>query len=400
MAIDKLKELREDRNRILQEMRDLNDLSHTESRNFSDEENEKYSKMEKDFEDFESRIGRQEKLENTRDVYAEVKADFKDKTGEDLDNKEYARLFDKWARTGKDSLDASERAILRAQSIGTDSAGGYTVPDIISNQIITSMKQFGGMREHATVLNTSKGEAIEYPTVNDTTNVGALLAENAAVNNQDIAFGVKTLNAYKYESKQILVSRELLNDSYFDLDSYIREALATRLGRITNTHYTTGDGSSKPNGVATAASAGKTAAATSAITFDEIYDLMDSVDPAYEMNARFSFNKSTLTAIRKLKDGDSQYLWNPGDPVSGAAATIAGKPYFVNQDLASIGSGAKPILYGDFSKYVIRDVRGIELFRLDELYMANYQTGFIGFLRTDGELMDTAAVKYLRNVTT
>jgi len=397
MAKDKLKGLQEDHNKLLHDMRVLNDAS--EDRNFTDEESEKYDKMEDDFSALEERIAREQKLESRKDIVTSLSDDFKSETKEDM-SEAHARAYDSWIRKGDKGLSPQEREIVtRAQSIGTDSEGGYTVPTLLSDKIIQSMQDFGGMRSVATILTTGKGEQIDHTTNDDTGNVGALLTENSAVSEQDTVFGTKALNAYKYSSKIIKVSRELLNDSIVDMDAHLRGILAERLGRITNTHYTTGSGSSRANGVATAASAGKTAASSTAITFDEIYDLMDAMDPAYEQgNERFMINKSTLTAIRKLKDGNSQYLWSP--PTAAAPAAIAGVPYTINQDIASIGSGAKCVLYGDFKKYVIRDVKGLEMFRFDELYAANYQVAFSAFLRTDGDLMDTAAIKYLRNTTT
>ena len=169
-----------------------------------------------------------------------------------------------------------------------------------------------------------------------------------------------------------------------------------RLARTTNNAYTVADGSSKPSGVAQTSTAGVTAASATAITADELLDLYHSVDPAYRQGSQvaFMFNDTTFKEIRQLKDGNNQYLWQPGLS-AGESGTLFGKPFIINQDVADTASSQKSVFFGDFSKYIIRDVRGIELVRLNERYAETRSTGFMMWLRTDGVLLVADAVKHI-----
>jgi HK97 family phage major capsid protein len=283
----------------------------------------------------------------------------------------------------------------RAQSVGTTTAGGFTVPQGFLNQLEASLLAFGGMREVATVLRTAEGNDLPIPTVSDHANVGAILAENTQVAEQDITFGQITLKAYKYSSKLIRVSAELLQDSAIDLESFIGGALGERIARILNTHFTTGDNSSKPQGI-TASGAGVTAASATAITYGELVELQHSVDPSYRANARFMMHDSTFKAIRKLLDGQNRPIFQP-DITAASPGTLLGSPIVINQDCATIAASAKAVFFGDFSKYIIRDVQDFTLLRLEERYADYHQVGFVGFSRHDGRILDagTDPIKHL-----
>lgn len=328
---------------------------------------------------------------------------------------EYKEVFDKCVRFGASSLDAEERDLLiarrdnlpkevRAQSTGTDAAGGYTVPEGFQAELEKALAMWGPMWDGNIVreLVTTSGNRIPWPTVDDTSTTGALKAQNAAVTDagsNDVTFGEKQLDAYVYSTEVVRVPMELLQDSAFNMEALLAELFAERLGRLANTTLTTGTGTSQPNGVVTASALGKTAASGTAITADELIDLLHSVDPAYRMSprCRWMFNDSTLAAIRKLKDGNGNYLWQMGDVRNGEPDTLLGKPFSVNQAMADIGLSAKPVIFGDLSKYVVRKVRGFSLLTLRERYAENFQVGMIGFKRFDGELLNTSAVKHLAN---
>jgi HK97 family phage major capsid protein len=282
----------------------------------------------------------------------------------------------------------------RAQSL-SGSAGGYTVPQGFLNQLEASLLAFGGMREVATILRTAEGNDLPIPTVSDHSNVGAILAENTQVAEQDVTFGQITLKAYKYSSKLIRVSAELLQDSAIDLESFIGGALGERIARILNTHFTTGDNSSKPQGII-ASGAGVTAASATAITYGELVDLQHSVDPAYRGNAKFMMHDSTFKAIRKLLDGQNRPIFQP-DITAASPGTLLGSPIVINQDCATIAASAKAVFFGDFSKYLIRDVQDFTLLRLEERYADYHQVGFVGFSRHDGRILDagTDPIKHL-----
>lgn len=273
----------------------------------------------------------------------------------------------------------------RAQSTST-TAGGYTIPTGFLNQLEASLLAFGGMREVATVIRTAEGNDLPIPTVSDHSNVGAILGENTQVSEQDITFGQITLKAYKYSSKLIRVSAELLQDTAIDLESFIGGALGERVARILNSHFTVGTNSSQPQGISASGSS-VTAAATGAVTYAELVDLQHSLDPAYRANARFMMHDSTFKAIRKLLDGQNRPIFQP-DISASSPGTLLGSPIVINQDVASMAASAKAIYFGDFSKYIIRDVQDFTLLRLEERYADYHQVGFVGFSRHDGRILD------------
>ena len=211
-----------------------------------------------------------------------------------------------------------------------------------------------------------------------------------------LLFGTKSLDAYKYTPVVVLVSDELLQDSVMDVEGIVTDAMGERVGRIVNRHLTTGDGASKPNGIVTAAGT-QAAAGGSAITFDDFINLEHSVDPAYrsDPSVAWMFNDGTLKAARKLKDLEGNYIWQPADVKGGAPATLLNYRYAINQAVADIGSGNRSVTFGAMNKYVVRVVNEFSMKRLVERYADYGQVGLIGFLRADGELLDSSAVKAL-----
>jgi HK97 family phage major capsid protein len=292
----------------------------------------------------------------------------------------------------------------RRAAMGTTSGavGQYTVPDEAMRALEVSLLAFGGMRQVSTVIRTDSGADLPIPTSDDTSNKGAILSENTQASEVDITFGQIVLQSFKYSSKYVLVSVELLQDSSINVAEFIGKALGERIGRITNDHFTTGDASSKPNGIVTAAGAGVTATAlTATTTYDNVVDLVHSVDPAYRDKGKFMFHDGGLKMLKKIKvlqySGDTTGvpLWSPG-LAPGAPDTILGYPYVINQSMTTPATSVKSILFGDFSKYLIRDVRDVTLLRLDERFADYHQVGFLAFSRHDGDLLDagTDPVKY------
>ncbi|TJV40118.1 MAG: phage major capsid protein, partial [Mesorhizobium sp.] len=235
----------------------------------------------------------------------------------------YRSVFHKFIARGGDpsELTGEERAVLRAgiapkdaekriQTAGTTTAGGYTVPVELANVIIETMKAWGPMYDDdiCTVMTTASGNQINLPTVDDTAVPAVKHTEGTALTDDggsDAVFGQKRLDAYMYDTEFVKFSYELAQDSIFNMENLLGGLLGKRLGRIANNELTVGDGAGDPNGIVTASSLGKTAAAVAAVTYDEIIDLVHSVDPAYRQSpkVRFMFNDLTLGALRKLKDG-------------------------------------------------------------------------------------------------
>ena len=286
---------------------------------------------------------------------------------------------------------------------GTAATGGNLITEDFSNSLEVNMLAWGGMLANSTVITTSTGEDFHLATIDDTATVGTIVAESADAHNSGAggtvpATGRLTLEAYKVSSQMVLVPFELLEDNSYNLAGRLGELLGVRLGRKANSYWTVGTGSSQPNGIVTAASVGKTAAATGAITFDELLELEHSVDPVHRVNGRYMCNDATVQAIRLLKDGDSRYLFQSNVTI-GRPDTIFGRPLVVNQDMASMAASAKPVVFGDLSKYQIRRVNGVRFKRFDELYGANDQVAFEAIMRIDGDLLDagTDPVKVLQN---
>jgi HK97 family phage major capsid protein len=294
-------------------------------------------------------------------------------------------------------------AIRNAMSTTTPGEGGYTVPAEVAKMVIDKLKAFGGMRGAATVLTTDTGHALNFPTSDGTGEVGEIVAENGSATGGDITFGTVGLPVYKYSSKKIALPLELIQDSAIDVVAFVVNRLATRIARIQNLHFTTGDGSSKPTGLIAAASVGKTGATGSTLTvgYDDLVDLKHSVNRAYRNNAAWMMADLSVAAVSKLKDTVGRPIWIPA-VTEGAPDLLLGKPVLVNDDVAVMAANAKSIAFGDFSQYTIRDVANSTTMRRfdDSAFALNGQVGFCGWTRSGGNLLDTAAVKLYQNSAT
>jgi HK97 family phage major capsid protein len=311
------------------------------------------------------------------------------------------------ANGGVDGLDAEHRAVLqrsevRAQTAATNSAGGYTVPVELASFIESAMIASGPMYDSNlfTVINTTGGNTFNIPTVNDTAVTAVAHTEGGTVTDdggKDVTFGQAQLGAYAFDTNWVRWSYELANDSILNMESLLGELLGERLGRIANSKLTIGTGSSDVEGIVTNSTAGKTATATTAITADEIIDLIHSVDPAYRSSrsTAIMMNDSTLAAVRKLKDGQGNYLWQMGNYQAAVPQNILGYNVVVNQSMASLGAGNKVVLFGDMSKFYVRKVGAPTLFMARERFAPDY--GILGYVRFDGVLANTAAIKHLKN---
>lgn len=321
-------------------------------------------------------------------------------------NNPYAAVYAKWLRGGDKALTAEDHAVIRnTMSTTTGSEGGYTVPTEVAGTVLDALKAFGGMRAGATTLVTASGNPMSYPTSDGTSEVGEIVAENGVAADADLTFGTKDLPVYKYSSKVVTVPIELLMDSTVDVEAFVAARLVTRLGRITNTHFTTGTGSSQPNGLITASGTGKTGASgqTLTVTYDDLVDLVHSVDPAYRDGGacQFMMNDSSVKIIKKLKDGEGRPVFLPAYDLAanGKLDQVLGYSIIVNQSVAAMAANAKSIAFGDLSKYVIRDCLDIVQQRFtDSAYAKKGQVGFLAWLRSGGNLMDVGgAVKLYVN---
>ena len=320
-------------------------------------------------------------------------------------------VYNKWLRNGWDGVTQQEMHEIRnTLSTTTGSQGGFTVPISVAATVADALKMFGGMRAAADVFQTQMGNDINYPTSDGTSEVGELIAQNTTATAADPTFGVITLSTYKFSSKIIAVPFELLQDSAVDIEAMVAKRISDRLGRITNQFFTTGTGTSQPNGIVTAASAGKvgTTGQTLSVIYDDLIDLFHSVDPAYRMasgNVGWMMADASVKVVRKIKDTTGRPIWTPGyeSGITVAAPDLLlGAPIYINQDMPVMAANAKSILYGNFSYYKIRDVMDMTLFRFtDSAYIKLGQIGFLAWMRAGGTFVDVGGgVKYYQNSAT
>jgi HK97 family phage major capsid protein len=317
---------------------------------------------------------------------------------------EYRNAFREYVRYGKEGLAPENASLLQkeARALGTTtgSSGGYLAPEGFQAEIERALLAYGGMRSVSRILTTTSGNDIPWPTVNDTSNEGSILSEGATANETDPAFGAVVLKAYEYSSDSVTVAIQLLEDSGVNVEAILAGLLGERLARVQNRHFTVGDDNNKPRGVVNGATLGKkgTTGQESAVIYQDLLDLVHSVDPAYRQGAVFMLNDTTLGAVMGLKDSYGRYYFEP-DSTAAESKTILGYPYVINQHMASMAADADSILFGNFQKYVIREVNGVSVIRLDQPKAKSRQVEFIAFARADGRIIDagTHPIKYYEN---
>jgi len=283
------------------------------------------------------------------------------------------------------------------------SYGGSQIPQGFVNNLELALEAFGGLRRAVTVLRTATGNDIKAPYLDDT-NVGELVDEyqdsdDSGTNEANLQPSAVTFSAYKISSKLIKVTHELMVDSAFNMVNLLGQLCGERIARKIAALLITGTGSSQHNGLAAAGTSGKTAASATAVTANEIIDLLHSVDPAYRVaafNCSWVMEDATAKAVRKLKDSDGQYIWQPGMQ-AGLPDVLFGYPVIIDQDCATIAASAKPIFFGALKKHVLREVAEVRIRHLVERYAELDLEAFVGFHRSDCELMDagTNPVKYM-----
>lgn len=285
--------------------------------------------------------------------------------------------------------------VLNALQVGTDSEGGYLVPDEFERTLVEALEEQNIFRSLAHVIQTSSGDR-KIPVV-ASKGTASWVDEEGTIPESDDAFSQVSIGAYKLGT-MIKVSEELLADSVFDLESYISREFARRIGNKEEEAFFNGDGSGKPLGVLAAtggAQTGVTAASATAITADELMDLYYSLRAPYRKSSVFLMNDSTVKAVRKLKDANGQYLWQPSLS-AGTPDTLMGRPVYTSAYMPALAAGAKGVLFGDLSYYWVADRQGRSFKRLGELYAPTGQVGFLATQRVDGRLILPEAVKVLQ----
>ena len=389
-------ELREKRAKAWEAAKAFLDSHRNEKGVLSAEDDAAYTKMEQDITDLGREIARLERQEALdRELAMPTSKPLTDRP--DAADGRTGRATDEYRSSFWDLMRAKAPMpqVVDALRIGADTEGGYLVPDEYEHTLVQALQEENIFRSLAHIIRTASGER-KIPVVSSK-GTASWIEEGGAFPESDDAFGQVTIGAYKLGTT-IKVSEELLNDSVFDLESYIAMEFARRIGSKEEEAFFSGDGSGKPLGVLAdkgGAEVGVTAASSTAITADELLDLYYSLFSPYRKKAVWVVNDSTIKAIRKLKDNNGQYLWQPG-LIANAPDTILGHPVKTSAYMPSIAAGAKSVIFGDFNYYWIADRQGRTFKRLNELYATTGQVGFLASQRVDGKLILPEALKVLK----
>lgn len=339
---------------------------------------------------------------------------------------EYWRAFVRCSQ--KDGGDIDSRAIVSGQrdefrdmGIGVNTLGGYFVPRGFVYDVEEALKYYGPMLEVAEIMDTATGQPLPYPTANDTTVAGEIVGEGQQVTEKDVNVGQVLFGAFKFSTRMTKVSLELLQDSAFDIQSFLKKLFAIRLGRILNTKFTVGAGTVEPLGIVTAVVANNGAANATpsygvgllaqgsstntggsetggtSIGSKDIVNLEHTVDPLYRRGAKYMMHDQTLRFCKGLLDKYGRPLWKASLAV-GDPDTLNGYGYAINNDMAQIALNAQTVLFGPLNKYIIRRVKELGVITLNERYADYGQVAYIGFARYDGNLLDagTHPINYLQ----
>ena len=279
---------------------------------------------------------------------------------------------------------------------GSAGAGLATVPTTFYGQLWEHLIEVSGvLQAGATVLNTASGESLEIP-VTTSHSTGALITEGSSITESDPAFAKRTLGAYKY-AVSIQVSSELVADTGVDLLGYLARQAGRAVGNALGTDLVTGNASSKPSGIVQTASTGVTGgtSVSGAFTSDDLISLAYSVIAPYRNSPSCAWlmRDATIASVRKLKDSNNQYLWQPSMQV-GSPDILLGKPVFTDPNVAAVATSAKSVIFGDLSAYYVRIAGGVRFERSDDFAFQNDLVTFRCIVRGDGILADqTGAVK-------
>ena len=381
----KLKALKEKRASIYTSIDELRQA--TDGREMTAEEQQRWDTMLSDYDKADQAVEAEERFMDIQRKQAEQEVARRDSLLGQTVGEEYRRAFGDYLLNGASGISSESRATIEQRAGIAGLSGGLIIPKTLASEIEVALKAYGGMFEAATILNTSHGGDLILPTVNDTSAKAAIVSEYDQSTKRAPSFGSVVLKAYTYRTPIIPVSQELIQDSAFDLDALLSRLLADSFSRGVNEDLTTGNGTGKPTGIVTAATACTTQAAAASIKLDDIIDLIKSVNSAYARNGKFMFNRNTLWELAKIKDQTGRYIWQDSTR-EGTPATLFGKQYVLNDDMADIGAGNASVLFGDLTKYNIRLVQSFRVIRLNELLAEYLSIGLFGFARVDGNLLD------------
>lgn len=383
-------ELLEERAKVIEDSRAMLNKIEAEGRDFNDTELEQYNKMESDIDSLKNRSDRLKKssdLESSLDVLngAAAKVGISGKPQDRRATDEYKNHFETFVRNNKDRV---SHEVFNSLQTGANPQGGYIVPVEFDNAIVESLQDWNDFRQYVNVIQTASDRNIP---IEETLGAAAYTAEEAAYKESDAVFGQKSIGSYK-ATRIVKVSEELIADAFFDVSAYLTRNFGKAFGLRQEQSIVAGTGTGQPNSLLSGAGdSGVTFAGLAAITGDELIDVYHGLSRPYRRNAVWTLNDDTVKIIRKLKDGDGQYLWRQGLEAD-KPDTLLGKPVLTSQYMPEAGTGNKSVIFGDLSGYTWGERMGRTMQRLDELYAATGQIGFRGYERHDGVVTDVNAI--------
>lgn len=377
-------ELRQKRAAIYEQVKSLLGKAEVEKRSLDTNEQESVARMESEMESLRATYEAEERAEQVERELAAAPGQ-QQRTGEQRtgrDSEEYRAALWAYLRDGERRGDLN---------VGTDSAGGYLAPTGFEAQVLTALTQANVMRQLATVRTYDRDVDIPVKSARATF---AYIAEKGAYGEAQPTYGKLSLKAYKFGGV-VKVSEELMNDSIVNVEAEVRDEIVYGMARLEESKFVAGTGSGEPTGFTASATTGVTTASATAITADEVLDLQHALGPQYRAGAVWLMNDLITKALRKLKTGDGQYIWQPGLQ-AGGPDTLLGKPVRYSQDMDSTVTASKKVIaFGDFSYYRIADRAGLSIQRLNELYAGTGQVGFRATRRNDGLLLLAEAVQLM-----
>jgi len=388
----------EQKGNIVKQMRELTLKADKESRALSPEESVSFDKMDADLVAIDGTLERMERAKKLDTIEAPVLE--KQDTAPSIEvatRKAWQDYLVRGERTSEKSLALIEKRGTAEQVVGTAGLGGYTVPTLLSNQLIEAMKAYGGVLSLVNIVDSPTGATYTMPKIDTTAQTGALITETTADSVQDLAFTTVSLGAYMFTSNIVKMSWEFLQDNIVGAEARLYDILAKRIGRSLAAYFTTGTGSAQPEGfVVGAGAAAVTTASATAVTYAEIVDFIYSLDDAYKPNARLMFNNTTLKALRKFVDSTGRPLYD-FDARSAFPDTINGIPFTIVHEMADYGTATNKFMaYGDLKQaFYVRRVMGDTLTVFREKYGDQRLNGYMLNSRWDSAVIEAPAIKIM-----
>lgn len=387
-----INEMIQKRAKVWETAKNFVDTHENENGILSAEDNATYSRMEQEIEDFTAAIDREQRAEARE-------AELNKAVNQPLTGRPVQKVEEKTGRASnayREDFGAHLRGrglVHNVLSEGVQADGGYLVPEEFERQIVTGLDEANVVRSLAKVITTSAERKIPVAAAHS---AAQWTAENAAYTESNPTFDQKTIDAFKL-TDLVKVSIELLQDSAFDLESYIAGEFARAFGIAEEQAFCVGTGTNQPTGIFTAngGTVGVTAAAAAAVTADELIGLVYALKSPYRRNARFLMNDATISAIRKLKDNNGAYLWQPSLQ-AGQPDRLLGYELHTSPYVPTMAAGALTVAFGDFKNYWIADRAGRTVQRLNELYSTNGQVGFVATERVDGKVILPEGIQLLK----